>query len=684
MECDTNTVFPTLHSYAVLENNYSLAIEEEAYDINIKDEPKIIRQWKQFPYSYFKNSTMLSRNCKKGVTRFLTGLKHNQIWALKMYDATAKLPPGILSGNVNQFGDYDECLSLQLSQYCLAEVKLDLIQDELYQSTKNLIHSYFPFRGTFDDPQHRIPDFSSIRWGICIPSECTSQELQQFLQTNLNAKVRVQERMCKKSHTTTSLSFGHYFARFFFMALLLAIIISSVLTQFNREAQSYRETKWLKLLFCFSLQNNWEQLTTLGKRSQKNLEKNNNERANKVNEEIRSIHGIRALSAIALLICHKSVALMYNPYINRTPAMEKLGQAWTVIGRTAIVYTDSFMLISGLLTTTSLLKDIETSGSIKFSEKLINRVFRLLPNVATLILFCTYILPSLNSGPLWPLVVEHHAALCKKHMWRNLFFIHNYFGFENMCLTHTHQVGIDMQLFMLTYLFFLMRPSKKLTFLIIGTLWILSTILRYEVTLKHNLSHMIYFGNPIHQMFDTANFSYILPTHRATIYVTGIFLAYALKHKIDLGKRHVRLLWIIATVCGALALLGPFHMAQKGYVYNNKEAALFGSLSPILWGVALYWTVVASNNGYAGWLGDLLSWNGFKYFTKIAYSFYLVQFPVFFYNVGVQRTSSQYSPLELFHFSETSVILALSVVLTICVELPFQRVEKVLFTSNRR
>lgn len=31
-------------------------------------------------------------------------------------------------------------------------------------------------------------------------------------------------------------------------------------------------------------------------------------------------------------------------------------------------------------------------------------------------------------------------------------------------------------------------------------------------------------------MFDTANFSYILPTHRATIYFLGVYLAHLLKY----------------------------------------------------------------------------------------------------------------------------------------------------------
>ncbi|KAF5298600.1 hypothetical protein FQR65_LT09695 [Abscondita terminalis] len=94
---------------------------------------------------------MLSRNCIEGVNNFLTGLKYNQLWALKMFDATAKLPSGILSGNLNQFGDYDECLSVQQSQYCLAEINLDNVEDKLYSSLKDLIHSYFPFKGKFDD-----------------------------------------------------------------------------------------------------------------------------------------------------------------------------------------------------------------------------------------------------------------------------------------------------------------------------------------------------------------------------------------------------------------------------------------------------------------------------------------------------------------------------------------------------
>jgi hypothetical protein len=47
----------------------------------------------------------------------------------QVYDSSAKLPSGILRGNVNQLGDFDQCLSVAsqdsrgiVGKYCLASV----------------------------------------------------------------------------------------------------------------------------------------------------------------------------------------------------------------------------------------------------------------------------------------------------------------------------------------------------------------------------------------------------------------------------------------------------------------------------------------------------------------------------------------------------------------------------------
>lgn len=56
-------------------------------------------------------------------------------------DATSKIASGLLSGNLNQLGDFDECLEAELDnfhgQYCLAEVQLKF--NENFKLGKNIL-----------------------------------------------------------------------------------------------------------------------------------------------------------------------------------------------------------------------------------------------------------------------------------------------------------------------------------------------------------------------------------------------------------------------------------------------------------------------------------------------------------------------------------------------------------------
>lgn len=110
------------------------------------------------------------------------------------------------------------------------------------------------------------------------------------------------------------------------------------------------------------------------------------------------------------------------------------------------------------------------------------------------------------------------------------------------CLTHTHQLGIDMQLFIVSpLLVYLVWKWPKCGSSLLVALAAASTWLRYSVTYNNQLSSIIYFGNPwenqvwiftpptnsanfsrVQKMFETCNKSYILPTHRLTVYIMGI------------------------------------------------------------------------------------------------------------------------------------------------------------------
>lgn len=70
-----------------------------------------------------------------------------------MYDSSSKIGSGVLSGNINSFGDFDECLSTKTSptgiqgKYCLAHVKIDVPADmDQLQMLKRISHSMETFK----------------------------------------------------------------------------------------------------------------------------------------------------------------------------------------------------------------------------------------------------------------------------------------------------------------------------------------------------------------------------------------------------------------------------------------------------------------------------------------------------------------------------------------------------------
>lgn len=168
--------------------------------------------------------------------------------------------------------------------------------------------------------------------------------------------------------------------------------------------------------------------------------------------DVTTIHGIRFINAALLLISHKSMALFYNPHMNRTRMIEvnsikiefwetifkyffllqDIGEYISVIARAAAIYTDAFIMLSGLLTSYAIIGRLKNNQSPRIGQEYFSRMLRIVPTLGALILFCTFILPELGAGPQWNLVVDQHAEICKQNWWRNFLFIHNYFGFGKM------------------------------------------------------------------------------------------------------------------------------------------------------------------------------------------------------------------------------------------------------------
>jgi len=92
-----------------------------------------------------------------------------------VHDASGKLNSGILNGNINQPGDFDQCLGIQQrmkdedvakdqdedsiirGQYCLAYAQPVLPHNsKRLQSFFKLIQSHGPFKSEFNDVSNQI------------------------------------------------------------------------------------------------------------------------------------------------------------------------------------------------------------------------------------------------------------------------------------------------------------------------------------------------------------------------------------------------------------------------------------------------------------------------------------------------------------------------------------------------
>ncbi|XP_060661802.1 nose resistant to fluoxetine protein 6 [Drosophila nasuta] len=628
-----------------------------------------------------------SPQCRAQMRRYMQALNNFDLWALKMHDASGKLNSGILNGNINQPGDFDQCLAIQQQQaatgnddvtsdvlrgqYCLAYAQPVLPhKSKRLQAFFKQLQSHGPFRSEFNDPGHRVPRYSLVNWGICVPSGCTARDVEysvaeylrnQTASTGITFNVRVEPQMCQVRDPQPWDRNTTWAVRFFVLILSVAVL-STVYDRCTKTQQ--KQNDWCT---AFSLDKNLRWLFS----------------TNSSPGDIEAVHGIRFLNAVMLIFSHKSMAMFFNPYNNRTAMSESLGQPWTVIGRAASLYTDPFLLFSGMLTSYSLFGRLMKQQPIRLKNEYISRLMRIVPPLAALILFCTFVLPLWGSGPQWNLVVGHHADICKQHWWRNLLFIHNYFGFSEMCLTHTHHLGIDTELFAVAPIFILVLwrwPRRGLITLLL--LCTLGTAARYYTTIVNQLSNYIYFGTNIQRLFRTADYMYSFPPHRSTVYIMGILLGYTLRkfQGIQLSSLQLRLGWLAATVCVLASLLGPAPMGDINYVYNSTHAAIYAAFAPIAWCLFFSWIVFVSHNGYTNQLTKLFSWRGFQVSTKLSYAIYLTQFPVFFYNVGRRRHIHHYYNFVsiILDTNEFISIFLASVALTVLFDAPFQNLKKLL------
>ncbi|RLU27575.1 hypothetical protein DMN91_001379 [Ooceraea biroi] len=629
-----------------------------------------------------------SLECQQHGKIFLRQLRGYKFWALQMLDSSAKIPSNLLRGNVNQLGDYDQCLGVLAhvkvdkkpiriqGKYCLAAVDMHASHPDM-KLPVNLMQARAFIRGNMHDPGHLIPKFTTVNWALCLPAACSAKDAKHTLENALKDynetvgitfTVNVDPDMCyvkQKSQIYSKETIG---VLYFYAMIICLVIVATIRDYFvdMRGKGNYSE----RIIMSFSLRRT---IKALLKRTASAT-------------DITCIHGIRVLATIALYIGHQLIVISRIPFSNRTSFTEIANNPVTSILRVSLVYTDAFLLLSGVLTAYNMAQELKTRGEIRWFCRFIARFIRLTPALLAVVFWYAFVMEHLGSGPLWNSIIIPNAELCKCNAWTNLLYVQNFFPFEEMCATHTHQLALDMQLSLLApMLVFFLQYKPLIGILLMVFFILLSATLRYIATVNNYLSFVIFHGISLKRLYKTANLSYALPLHRATPYISGVGLGVLLHYtgkNVKIHKMLVILGWLIATALGSWSLFSPWRQARRDYVYDAEEAAHYAVIGPVSWAAALCWLIFACFTEHGGVINRFLSNHWLVIFSRISYAVYLSQFAVFFYNVATTRYSTEFQLHRAIDPLEVMVVIVASVVLTLFLDFPMQEIKSVIMEST--
>lgn len=119
-------------------------------------------------------SNSIESACEKQLNYFKESLDRRSLWARKMYDSWGNFPAGTFSGNIYDFGNFDQCIDFKyyssevgdiLGQHCTLLIPHSL-EDDQDQIAKLM-------------PPSRNPQIN-IGVGICVPASCDPTQVKEI------------------------------------------------------------------------------------------------------------------------------------------------------------------------------------------------------------------------------------------------------------------------------------------------------------------------------------------------------------------------------------------------------------------------------------------------------------------------------------------------------------------------
>ncbi|XP_053678534.1 nose resistant to fluoxetine protein 6-like [Anopheles nili] len=656
-------------------------------------------------------SRVQGEECRKQGRIFERQLRGRRLWALQMVDASARLASGLLRGNANQLGDFDLCTGIATrvrvredelvrmrGKYCLAHVDV-VAEDAELRLPVHLLQGGGFVKSTLNDPDHFLPRFTTINWGICLPAACSFEDagsivehfVRPYNSTGIKLFLELEEANCHVRQVRTwSRLLKDNWQLVAVLGFYTFVAVVTLVATFNDyeifikiEPPSTRDSPtdppeqrttnvFHQTLMAFSLKKTLPQLFGVTA---------NEERPN----DLPFLDGLKAFASAALFLALRLVPLGFQPFTNRNEFTEHFTAPWSVVLRLLMLYADVFLVVSGFLAAYHMAREYRERARVPWFKRIAGRYLRLAFPLVPVLVFYAWVWEHLGSGPQWGDVVTKNADLCKHGYLSNLLFVHNWYPIEETCAPHTFQLAIEMQLSVLAP--FLMVVLVRSPFY--GTaayvlLSALSTAIRFAATTEDRLTPYVFHGVRLTQLYRTLNLSFAETLHRLTPYLAGFGLGYLLQ---ETGRqRHERGVrcagWLGASIALLWCVIFPLDISRKDFRYEPGDAAQFAALAPLSWALGLCWIIYYCATEQQSRLNRLLSSRPLVCLGRLSYALSLVQFLVFFYFAGSTRGSEVFSFAGYINRTEVCLVLGAALLLTLLFDLPIQNVKRLLDQSG--
>ncbi|GAB6027837.1 hypothetical protein CHUAL_002063 [Chamberlinius hualienensis] len=348
-------------------------------------------------------------------------------------------------------------------------------------------------------------------------------------------------------------------------------------------------------------------------------------------EYISAIGGLRFFTFLWMQIVTIYLVAIKLPWANYAGILEDLRTTnfqWIINGRFA---AETTFCLSGFLASYVTLRSINRNGGhFTFYSYYIRRYSRILPAYLLVMLLATaFYWYSYDETPDWVGKYQFEDA-CKKHWWKGLLFINNFFRDTESCPPLSWYFAVDMQLHLMApFVIYILynKPRVGVWLIILSTVVFssLSTLLISSQGLPFFIGRLFYFEDNYQGYLD-----YVLqmPFTHAGPFLIGMLFGYILyangiKHQIN---KIVAMTYWLLSVTTVLVIIYGFYPYLDG---TNKMSPVLGllynTLTPSLWALAIGWIIYAcaTGNGYV--LNSMLSLNIFSNFNRFSYCSYLAQ-----------------------------------------------------------